>query len=809
MQCMVPISRRIEVPSTCCIIRLFLTFVLLPLSLEPKLVGAGITCSFVSVEANEGEILKILDSSEQRASMSTTIGLFCEGDFYDLEGDLMWDLSRIFLNVALAFASLAVVIAWSISTFVLPTKNSWKLISITSALSAVLQVPIFLVFETEPCKDFPQQQCELSDGCYLLMGSVICSVFVTILTVCLDPPDWVSDPDTWRIPKGRTADLSVLSGDEDAFLHSPTSPSESSSYVGQQHHWPLWKTRPKTPLAANPNPGSVPGDVESAPTIRDFGWKASETDEFMVLPARADLESATARSISSSAKYGARPDEESRIGALSQITGDESVLDANESYEHEEPETAATENMFAAAATVATVHSAARTSVGEASDVGLNTVASLKLQHELSRPIETEAPSKILSDDKVPPKANPILGFASRVLPERRRRNRVVKGYAFMDDDDMESSLPMSPPLEVIVNFGQHNEEHDLAAIHSAHGDDQDLLDDWNALHNYVPAPVGDKASRSPDPLALSSDDDSDISDPEDEEVYSNSVTDPVDSNNPAMHVTNPRGSPRSSPSKSKRRRRLRSTNSVTSAGTSLLDLTIEEETAVDLQEFESDTEEKYEPVKLVRQRSAPNLAAFHSGFANREKVCEEVHMEGLNSYHRVETWRSTGPMRPSAERPKPLGSASQRMGRSRSLTPLKGMRRLVSRSPSPAASMQTPKKSPLWKEEREFRGGIHNQVSFSSDTDSGDENQSHATSPSLVSRARYARMKRLQRASTTKSLDTTPTRRTTRTLDVPINPACISPDDTSSTLLDTIDLQLAEVQRPDGAEYGPDERSL
>jgi hypothetical protein len=762
---------------------------------SPKLVGAGITCSFVSVEANAGEILKILDSSEQRASTSTTIGLFCEGDFYDLEGDLMWDLSRIFLNVALTIASLAVIIAWSISTFVLPTKRNWKLISITSALSAVVQVPIFLVFETEPCKDFPQQQCELSKGCYLLMGSVICSVFVTILTVCLDPPDWVGDLDTWRLPKSRTADSSVLEGDEDGFLHSPVSPSEeSSSSVAQLRHWPLWKTRPKTPLAANPSSGSMQSDGEGAPAIRDFGWKASENDEFMVLPARADLESAPARSVSSSVKYGARPEEESRIGASSQITGDESVLDANESNEHEELETAATENMVAAAPTVATFYSAAITSVGGVSDVELNTVVLPKLQQEQNRPAETEAPVKIPSDDRndrSPPKANPILGFASRVLPERRRRNRAMKGYAFLDDDDTDSSLPMSPPLEVIVSIVKHDDDHDLAAIHSAHEDDQDLLDDWNVLHNYLPAPVGDKVSRSPDPLVLSSDDDSDISDPEDEDLQSSSVTDPVDSNNPTMHVTAPRDSPRLSTTK--RRRKLRSTNSVTS-GTSLLDLTIEEETAVDLQEFESDTEEKYEPVKLVRQRSAPNLAAFHSRFSNREKVCEEVHMEGLNSYHRVETFRSTGP-------------ASQRMGRSRSLTPLKGIRRLVSRSPSPAASLQAPKKVPLWKEEREFRGGIHNQVSFSSD--SGDENQSHATSPTLVSRAREARMKRLQRASPTKSIDTTPTRKTTRTLDVLINPSCVSPDDTGSTLLDTIDLQLAKVQRPDGAEYGPDEVSL
>jgi hypothetical protein len=799
VQCMVPLTKSIGPQYL--LRRTSSSHLLCFFILQPKLVGAGITCSFVSVEANNGEILKILESSEQRAVMSTSIGLFCEGDFYDLEGDLMWELSRIFLNVALAIAGIAVIVAWSISTFALPTRRNWKLISITSALSAVVQVPIFLVFETEPCKDFPQQQCELSTGCYLLMGSVVCSVFVTILTVCLDPPDWVGDLDTWRIPKGRTADSSVLSGDEDVIVHSPRSPSESSSYFGQLRHWTHRKRRPKTPLGANQNPGSVQGDVESVPVAREFEFKFSEANDFTVLPARAGLESATAKSISSSVNYGARPDEASRIGASSQVTGDESVLDANESNEHEELETVATENTIAATATVATFHSAAKTSVGGVSDVGLNTVASPKIQQEQSRP--TEVPAKIPSDARSSPKANPILGFASRVLPERRRRNH--NGYAFMDDNDMESSLPMSPPLEVTVSIVKHNEDQDIAAIHSAHGDDQDLLDDWNALHNYLPAPVGDKVSGGPEPLVLSSDDDdSDISDPEEEELESSS--DPVDSNNPAMHMTGSGDSSRRSASK--RRRRLRSTNSVTS-GTSLLDLTIEEETAVDLQEYESDAEETHEPIKLVRQRSAPNLAAFNSKSANREKVCEEVHMKGLNSYHRVETWRSTGPMRPSVERPKPLATATQRTGRSRSLTPLKGLRRLVSRSPSPSASLQSPKKVPLWKEEREFRGGIHNEVSFSSD--SGDENQSHATSPSLVSRARQARMKRLQRASPTKSLETTPTRRNRayRTLDLPIHQGCVSPDDTGSVLLDTIDLQLAKVQRPDGAEYGPDEVSL
>jgi hypothetical protein len=93
--------------------------------------------------------------------------------------------------------------------------------------------------------------------------------------------------------------------------------------------------------------------------------------------------------------------------------------------------------------------------------------------------------------------------------------------------------------------------------------------------------------------------------------------------------------------------------------------------------------------------------------------------MKGLNSYHRVETWRSTACL--GGLPWKAPATASQQMGQ-----PLTGTSQrveLVSRSPSPAVSL--PKKVPLG-EEREFRGGIHNQVSCSSD--SGDENQSHAT---------------------------------------------------------------------------------
>lgn len=766
-----------------------------------QLVGAGTTCSFVDVKAKIGEILQILDSSAQRAAPSTSIGLFCEGDFYYVQDDPMWELSRIFLFSALTIAGTTVILSWAISTVALPTKRNWKMISISSALSAVVQVPIFLVFETEPCKDYAQQKCELSIGSFLLMGSIICSVFVTIITVFWDPPDWVEEIDNWRIAKGDTSDTSLQERDGGSIRRSPSSPPASeASFFGHLRH-----QRRQKP--SNPNLASVRASTENSTGSVDRVAQLNAQD-----PADNSVQPISFVAVLPTWNGFNRTDEEFGFGqsnAPSYITGDESVLDI-EDDQAKDLRSQAAENTAAGTATVFSGPTV------DLSDVGLNTITPTFTPAIRDRSKETlEIPNGDRSPHPVATVAiaTGFLGLASRVRSDRRRRNRFINGYAFMDDDDIKSSLPLSPPLEVTVNMAQHDDDDDdsdeFAVIHSANEDEQDLMDDWNALHNYLPSPVGNGFRRDPEPIVLSSAEDSD-SDPEEngQDLQAESRSSPQ---SPSQSDIG-RGA-RHSPTK--HRRRLRSNNSV-SSGTSLLDLTIEEETAVDLRDFDSGDEENKddepERIVLVRQRSAPNLAAFNATASYKEKVSEDLHMDGVNSYHRVETWRSTGPMRPSREAPKPpITQQTHHVGRSRSLTPLRGIRRLVSRSPSPShaetRSLHQPRKVTSWKEERKLRGGIHASVSFSDD--SNEENQSQSSSPSLLSRARLARIKRLQRDAPAPTPLRTGRGRA-RTVDPPKYRRTISPDDGSgSMLLDSLDLQLTQVLRPIGSEYGPEEGSL
>ena len=92
--------------------------------------ASGGSCSFVTVNAAE------IDGS---------FGVYCQGDF-DLEGDSMWILTRVFLSLAIVLGSISTAIAWTISVCTRHTRALWQTISITAALAAVLEGPrIFVI----------------------------------------------------------------------------------------------------------------------------------------------------------------------------------------------------------------------------------------------------------------------------------------------------------------------------------------------------------------------------------------------------------------------------------------------------------------------------------------------------------------------------------------------------------------------------------------------------------------------------------------------------------------------------------------
>eukprot|EP00977_Amphora_coffeiformis_P005388 scaffold1147_cov172-Amphora_coffeaeformis.AAC.17 len=174
-----------------------------------------VSCDFVQVTANEDEVLAITETSAQKVANQTSMGLICDGDFYDLDGDDMRMYSHLFYYVATGAGGLCVFLAWAISTCCTPTMTVWRVVALLSSISALASLPTFLILETYPCEDFEEQSCSLSWDSYCLMAAVGLFILVTALTQFLDPPDWVSQLHHWRVPKGRSMDTERWSSGED------------------------------------------------------------------------------------------------------------------------------------------------------------------------------------------------------------------------------------------------------------------------------------------------------------------------------------------------------------------------------------------------------------------------------------------------------------------------------------------------------------------------------------------------------------------------------------------------------------------
>ena len=143
----------------------------------------------------------------------------------------MWTASRIFWFVAIAIGSFATVLAWMLTTCLAPTNGNWKALSVLTALTAVVQVPVFLLLEAQPCVD---HRCRLDAGCYLLIMSTVFWTTVTFLTQYLDPPLWAQERNAWRVSKSRlgtTQNANAASGG-----NGPTDDTATKM-------WQRWKRR--------------------------------------------------------------------------------------------------------------------------------------------------------------------------------------------------------------------------------------------------------------------------------------------------------------------------------------------------------------------------------------------------------------------------------------------------------------------------------------------------------------------------------------------------------------------------------------
>mmetsp|Transcript_28709 Transcript_28709/g.77740 ORF Transcript_28709/g.77740 Transcript_28709/m.77740 type:complete len:1128 (-) Transcript_28709:2748-6131(-) len=167
---------------------------------------AGASCSFLVRLSEDEELLS--------STGSNSFGILCEHDFYPRDGDRMWELSRMFLIVGLTLGSVTAALAWAVVSFLTPTSVNWNGISVLAAITAVVQVPIFVIFEAEPCLggDIEESEsggnffyktadmsCRLGSGSFILMASVLLYISVTLITQCLDKPRWGLELDIWKV----------------------------------------------------------------------------------------------------------------------------------------------------------------------------------------------------------------------------------------------------------------------------------------------------------------------------------------------------------------------------------------------------------------------------------------------------------------------------------------------------------------------------------------------------------------------------------------------------------------------------------
>lgn len=85
----------------------------------------------------------------------------------------------------------------------------WNCLSYVAAFCCILQVPIYLIYQIEPCVDYTnEQQCSMDIGSYTLICSITFWIMVAIVTQCLDPimPSHINEArsnnnsEWWRIP---------------------------------------------------------------------------------------------------------------------------------------------------------------------------------------------------------------------------------------------------------------------------------------------------------------------------------------------------------------------------------------------------------------------------------------------------------------------------------------------------------------------------------------------------------------------------------------------------------------------------------
>ena len=166
----------------------------------------------------------------------------------------------------------------------------------------------------------------------------------------------------------------------------------------------------------------------------------------------------------------------------------------------------------------------------------------------------------------------------------------------------------------------------------------------------------------------------------------------------------------------------------------------IAEETFEDVNGSEAEEDEHFttncsnQPQVLVRTRSAPNLTAFAQSYSESKKVYDDLKMSGVNSYYSAEIFRGLGSSRSSkSSRNKDGKHKDESLADEAKATPY-------------VAMAENNKEKRLFRQERALKAAIHHSLSYISEPSSSEDNASLSTrSVKKTEKARNARIRRLQ----------------------------------------------------------------
>lgn len=895
---------------------------------------SGSICEFVEVKANAGKLLYIPDAPERPTETGTFLGVICVNPLYEdvLNGDLMFTLSRACLFVGIAMGSFTCVLSWALSSFISPTEANWKLLSVFAAISAVLQMPVFLIFETDPCTAYTStQRCGIATGSFYLVLSTIFWIVVTVATQFLDPPRWADELNAWRTKRsvGNRSCTRVERESQAPLLLAPKNTGMVSGFQNwiNQRRWAASMQLPN-----NQTDSLSMGEEEELQRTKIVQYFASRTNSRLELNVangkRRDDGSKSVRSFE---------DLEStiRMAEAGRQPGSLSLAPPSKKNKFSPDETGP--NMHDSKNRQIVVWDSTRDEEAELVEQIYNALEDTKPGIETQPILSSASPVCPYAAKAQQPEENTnpqpttekavftkssivIKSLAENMMKVSRARQSQKHRYALMEDNDSDSSHPMFP-TEVIIHssggsFPDISENPTELAYFPCYDEKE-----WNGLPQTSSS--SSEARQYPDPIiSMGSFESSTEKDKLDPIIFStlsierdacsadgaeagdwDSDSDTSSECSGSAENLNPVFPHQTGSSSRNRGRGFSSVRSVVSCA-SLLDTIIAEETAADLEYEEA------APYELVRSKSAPmqslDLASgeqhhpehshlhfdhaststlgsnqFQQSNTAPENEVDNVQLAPITSVRRslsLDSGHCKGSTYPSLtssdsphatfdtevegpvdaisfsssehntqphqiqpddallqeatiydchnyekkedDAPCKMANCSQSTLDSPEVALKKGGSRIAgktdidpftSKRQSPSSPVLTAPETPCpaksvqqtnqqdksdsiesersWKEERQLRGGIHAPL----------DDLDNSSIKGGVSRwVRQARVQRLKREAINRgcaqSRDSTPCRR---------------PSPSVSSCVDRLDLQLIKVLRPEGVEYGPDERSL